>query len=64
MIGKYEKGKCTVKLRLNFRLLLLFTEDMILMHHICLILLLVGFLEDVNWWGGGPIRPPLRSREP
>ena len=22
-----------------------------------LTLLLVGFLEDVNWWGG-PIRPP------
>ena len=36
MIGKYEKGKYRVKLRLNFRLLLLFTEDMILMHHICL----------------------------
>ena len=31
-----KKDKCRVKLRLNIRLLLLFTEDMILMHHICL----------------------------
>ena len=28
-----------------------------------LTLLLVGFLEYVNWWRGGAIRPPVRSRE-
>ena len=26
-------------------------------------LLQVGFLEYVNGWGGGAIRPPVRSRE-
>ena len=25
---------------------------------VVLTLILVGFLEYVNWWGGGPIRPP------
>ena len=28
-----------------------------------LTLLLVGFLENVNWWGGGRFGPPVRSRE-
>ena len=29
-----------------------------------LTLLLVGFLEDINWWGGGGDSAPLRPREP
>ena len=28
-----------------------------------LTLLLVGFLEYVNWWGGGRFGPPVRSQE-